>query len=67
MENTPPTSPAREDVIVVEPKNTSAHSLRKIIRRIDELPLSTRFIMTVTKNDQGVLYWTVQEMGSIER
>ena len=31
------------------------------------VPLGARVVMTVTKNDAGLLFWTVQAMGSVER
>lgn len=61
-----PTTPA-ENTITLTALNTSPVSLRKLARRIDELPLGARVVMTVTKNEAGVLFWTVQAMGSVER
>lgn len=49
------------------PMLTSPESLERLKRRIDELPRSKRFVMTITKNDEGELFWTIQEMGRVER
>jgi len=57
----------RKEEITVSVSNTSPVSLRKLAKRIDELPLGARVVMTVTKNDAGLLFWTVQAMGSVER
>ena len=56
-----------ENTITLTATNTSPLSLRKLTKRIDELPLGARVVMTVTKNEAGVLFWTVQAMGSVER
>lgn len=53
--------------IFVVPSNTSPTSLSKLMRRIDELPLGARVVLTVTKNDAGVLFWTLTALGSVER
>lgn len=56
-----------ENTILVVVTNTSPASLHKIVQRIDRLELGARVVMTVTKNENGVLFWTVQEMGRVER
>ena len=56
-----------ENTILVVATNTSPASLRKIIKRIDDLALGARVIMTLTKNEAGVLFWTLQEIGRVER
>jgi len=62
-----PAADRRTEEITVSVSNTSPVSLRKLAKRIDELPLGARVVMTVTKNDAGLLFWTVQAMGSVER
>jgi hypothetical protein len=56
-----------EASVTVRAANTSPVSLRNIARRIDDLPCGARVLMTVTKNEAGVLFWTVQAMNSVER
>lgn len=55
------------DAILVVAGNTAPGSLRNIIRRIDELPLGARVVMTLTKNEDGVLFWTLQSLNGVER
>lgn len=55
------------DTMLVVAGNTAPGSLRNIIRRIDELPLGARVVMTLTKNEDGVLFWTLQSLNGVER
>lgn len=54
-------------MILVAVGNTAPRSLRRIIRRIDELPLGARVVMTLTKSENGVLFWTLQSLNGVER
>lgn len=56
-----------ENAFLIVATNTSPVSLRKIAKRIDDIERGGRVIMTVTKNEAGVLFWTIQEIGRVER
>lgn len=69
MGDIPAGAPAQdtEKMIALAATNTSPTSLHKLARRIDEIPLGARVVMTVTKNEAGVLFWTLTALGSVER
>ena len=56
-----------ENTILLTLTNTSPASVRKFVKRVDDVPRGARVIMTLTKNEAGVLFWTLQEIGRVER